>query len=382
MLIKRSSTLVSIFIVYFSVHAFIRTTLGWSLSPQEIEIIENAQRFAWLYDGQMPLYIWLQSAVFNTFGPTLLSLTMMKNALMLMICLSIYTLVQRVSNTTYALATTLSLVFIPQLVWTSQHSLTTPVLATLFAATTLLAFSRLSVEKSVPRYGILGAMIGFGAISTVTFLLVPVALLMAAITSRSHRNIVFNSGFIAAIMIAGSIAGWPYYQLFLSGQIVVPDLANVNPLHWDIFVDRARGMYSALQTALTFSSLLIVGAAITVYSGLGRNIAVNEGTKALRELMLRTVSFGLILIFGIAFLSGGVWMNQSTLQPLLFLVAPVLALYLFPAMSTRTHRNAITVGSVIALAVLIITPAHYTFGSQFSEPERYASSEPDYATYR
>jgi len=170
--------------------------LGWSLSPQEIEIIENAQRFAWLYDGQMPLYIWLQSAVFNTFGPTLLSLTMMKNALMLMICLSIYTLVQRVSNTTYALATTLSLVFIPQLVWTSQHSLTTPVLATLFAATTLLAFSRLSVEKSVPRYGILGAM------------------------------------------------------------IVVPDLANVNPLHWDIFVDRARGMYSALQTALTFSSLL------------------------------------------------------------------------------------------------------------------------------
>ena len=382
MSIKRSSTLVSIFIVYFSVHAFIRTTLGWSLSPQEIEIIENAQRFAWLYDGQMPLYIWLQSAVFNTFGPTLLSLTMMKNALMLMICLSIYTLVQRVSNTTYALATTLSLVFIPQLIWTSQHSLTTPVLATLFAATTLLAFSRLSVEKSVPRYGILGAMIGFGAISTVTFLLVPVALLMAAITSRSHRNIVFNSGFIAAIMVAGSIAGWPYYQLFLSGQIVVPDLANVNPLHWDIFVDRARGMYSALQTALTFSSLLIVGAAITVYSGLGRNIAVNEGTKALRELMLRTVSFGLILIFGIAFLSGGVWMNQSTLQPLLFLVAPVLALYLFPAMSTRTHRNAITVGSVIALAVLIITPAHYTFGSQFSEPERYASSEPDYATYR
>jgi len=373
---------VSIFIVYFSVHAFIRTTLGWSLSPQEIEIIENAQRFAWLYDGQMPLYIWLQSAVFNTFGPTLLSLTMMKNALMLMICLSIYTLVQRVSNTTYALATTLSLVFIPQLIWTSQHSLTTPVLATLFAATTLLAFSRLSVEKSVPRYGILGAMIGFGAISTVTFLLVPVALLMAAITSKSHRNIVFNSGFIAAIMVAGSIAGWPYYQLFLSGQIVVPDLANVNPLHWDIVVDRARGMYSALQTALTFSSLLIVGAAITVYSGLGRNIAVNEGTKALRELMLRTVSFGLILIFGIAFLSGGVWMNQSTLQPLLFLVAPVLALYLFPAMSTRTHRNAITVGSVIALAVLIITPAHYTLGSQFSEPERYASSEPDYATYR
>jgi len=378
---KRSSSWVLLFVIYFLVHALIRTALGGSFTADELAIIADAQSFAWLYDGEMPLYAWSQRAVIDLFGPTVLSVTILKNAILLLICLSVFTLVERVSNASYAFAATISLLFLPQLAWTSQHGMTTPVLATLFAATTLLSFSRLSEERSFARYGVLGAMMGLGAVSSICYLLVPAALFPAALTSAHHRKIVLNKRMGVTALIAIGLAAKPYYVLVQSGTTVFPDMAEVYPLSLDLVMDRARGMYSALQTALTFSSLLIVGAAITIYAGLGRNLPVNGQTLALRELLLRTVSVGLLLIFGIAFLNGGTWMDQASLQPLLFLMAPVLALYLFPAMSTTTHRHALTVAGVIATVILLVTPAHYSFGGRLGALDQQASYTPSQSGY-
>lgn len=360
---KRSSTLLLVLVIYFLVHALMRTALGWSLTTDEVSIIRDAQSFSWIYSGEMPLYAWLQSAVFSAFGTTVLSLTVLKNAILLLICLSIFTLVERVSSPAYAFAATISMLFIPQLVWTSQHSMTAPVLATLFAATTLLSFSRLQEERNLVRYGLLGAMIGLGAISSLTYYLVPAALIPAALTSTHHRKIILNKGIFVTILVALIIAVWPYVRLFQANTEMLPDLSTLHPIGIDLIINRARGMYDALQTILAFSSLLIVAAALTIYSGLGRNQSINEETLALRELLLRTVTMGLLVVFGVAFVSGGAWMDQASLQPLLFLVAPLLALYLFPAMSTKTHRQAVNVSAIIAVAVLVITPAHYSFGT-------------------
>lgn len=363
---KSSSNWVLIFVFYFLAHALIRTALGSSMTEDEIRLLQNAHKLAWLYNGEMPLYAWMQGVFINAFGPTILSLALMKNTIMLIICLSIFKLVERVSNPIYALAAAISLLFVPQLVWTSQHGLSAPVLATMFAATTMLAFSRLSDDKSVPKYGVFGAMIGLGAISSLSYLLVPAALLLAAITSVSYRNIIFNSGFIAVFMVAGFIVFWPYYELFQTGVLMVPTLSEVSSFTHNRMFDQSEGLYGALQTTLTFSGLLILGTAFTVYTGLGRNRRVNNATGALRQLMLRTVAFGMILIFTIAFLFGGAWMDQASLQPVLFLLAPVLALYLFPAMSIQTHRRAVAVSGVIAVMILIVTPAHYSFGDQWT----------------
>jgi len=340
------SALVLIFIVYFLAHALIRTALGPTLTPEEFVILHDAQKFAWTYNGEMPLYAWSQGAVINAFGPNILSLTLMKNMTMLMICLSVFTLVQRVANTSSALAATISLLFVPHLVWTSQHSLSTPVLATLFAATTVLSFSRLTRMKSVPRYGVLGAMIGLGAITSHTFLLVPAALILAAITSPFYRNVIFDRGFIATLMVGGFIVFWPYYELFKTGELMMPTLSGISSFGWEQMFDRARGFNATLQTVLAFSSLLIVGTAVVVFVGLGGNQTVNEATVVLRRLLLRTVAFGMILIFGIAVLVGGSWMDQADLQPLLFLVI-----------------------------ILLVTPAHYSSGDRWT-PVQQASYVP------
>lgn len=374
---KRSSIWVLLFIIYFLVHTLIRTALGGSFTEDEWTILTHAQTFAWLYDGEMPLYAWAQAAVINNFGPTVFSVTLLKNIILLLLCLSVFTLVERVSNAAFAVAATISLLFLPQIAWSSQHGLTTPVLATLFAATTILSFSRLKEERTFGRYGVLGAMIGLGAVSSLSYLLVPAALIPAALTSPHHRKVILNKRMAVTALIAIGLAAKPYYVLYQTGAAALPDVAGIYPFTVDLVMDRARGMYGVLQTALTFSSLLIVGAAVTVYAGLGRNLPVNVETTALRELMLRTVSIGILMIFGIAFLNGGAWMDQATLQPLLFLTAPVLALYLFPAMSTNTHRNALSVAGVIAVVILLVTPAHYSFGVRLGNAADIASYQGD-----
>ena len=378
---KRSSTWLLLFVIYFLVHALIRTALGGSFTEDEWQIMTATQNFAWLYDGQMPLYAWAQSAVNDMFGPTVISATILKNTILLLICFTVFTLVERVSNTSYAFAATISLLFLPQLAWTSQHGLTAPVLATLFAATTLLSFSRLSEERTFGRYGVLGAMIGLGAVSSTTYLLVPAALIPAALTSPAHRKIVLNKRMAVTALIAIGLAAKPYHVLYLTGATVLPDFSEIYPLSMNLVLDRATGMYGVLQTALTFAGLLIVGAAITVYAGLGRNLPVNAETASLRELLLRTVSIGFLIIFGIAFVNGGAWMDQANLQPLLFLTAPVLALYLFPAMSTTTHRQAVKVAGVIATAILLVTPAHYSFGGRLDNSTQQAFNAPSEPFY-
>ncbi len=361
---NRSFLFILIFAVYFTAHALIRWMLGWYLTEDEAAILNDAQTFAWIYDGQMPLYAWSQSALFNLLGPTLLSLTVLKNTIMLLICLTVFTMVERVSNVAYAVAATLSLLFVPQLAWTSQHTLTTPVLGTLFAATTFLAFSKLREQPSIMRYISLGAMIGLGAISSVAYLLVPAALIPAALATSGYRSVFFKKGIFLTLLVAGLIAYKPYQVLYASGGLQIPDLDGLFPFGRDIFMARATSAYDALQTILTFSSLLIVGSAIAVYGGLGRNQPLQDGARSLRELMLRTVSIGIILLLGLAFVEGSSWINAALIQPLVFLAAPALALYLFPAMSVDTHRKSVRFAAGIALVVLLVTPAHYSFNAE------------------
>ena len=375
MLQKMTVFWVLLFTVYFAVHALIRTSIGWFLTEDELAIMRDAQQFAWVYNGDMPLYAWSQAAIFDAFGTTLLSITLLKNSIMLLICLAVFTLVQRVSNTGLAFAATVSMLFLPQISWTSQHTLTTPVLATLFAATTLLSFSRLSDKQSFFRYVLLGSMVGLGAISSVYYLIIPAALFPAAIMSSDHRHLVFNKFFALTVIIACAIAAKPYQEFFSAVDLVLPTTSEFYPISAELVVQHSLGTYNALQTVLAFTSILIVVSAIAVYSGLGRNTPINQGTRNLRELLLKTISIGLLIVFGIAFFFGSEWMDQTKLQPLLFMTAPVVALYLFPVMSVETHRYAVRTAAAIATVLLLVTPAHYSFNLGSDDRNQLASIE-------
>jgi len=100
---------------------------------------------------------------------------------------------------------------------------------------------------------------------------------------------------------------------------------------------------------------------MTVYSGLGRDRCASEPVLVFRDLLVRLLAFGLLTVFGLAFVTGGEALDQAALQPILFFTAPVAALYLYPLMNVKAHRKALSLAASIAVIVLLVTPAHYSF---------------------
>ena len=247
----QSSYWLLVFVIYFMVHALIRTAMGWKLTAEELQLVRDTQEFAWIYGSEMPLYVWLQSAVFDHFGVSVTTLALVKNGIMLLLCLSIFNLVQRVANASWALAATVSLLFIPQIAWTSQHALSSPVLATLMAATTALAFSSLERRPDLIRYITFGALIGLGALSSIYYLFLPVALILSALTAKPFRGLILNWRFLVTTIVAVGVAGRTYSEYL--GVMGIPfDAASIVPTSRDALLGRAIDMYSVLQTALTF----------------------------------------------------------------------------------------------------------------------------------
>ena len=351
-----SSYWVLVFLFYFLTHAMIRAAMGWNLTADEVDLIRNTGSFEFLYDGEMPLYTWLQISVFDLFGKTIFAMTLLKNAIMLMITMSIFTLVQKAANREFAFAAAVSLLFVPQIIWTSQHSLTAPVLATLFAATSLLAFYRLWEGVTLRRYMMLGAMLGLGAISSISFLVVPVALVGAALLSKKTRALILNKFFLATIVITVAVAIRPYQEMMSTGVLSFGTDLTATSIY-----QRVIDLYATLQTVLTFLSLLIVGTTIIVYSGLGEARTTPQPLLNLREFILRMSFIGIILIFGYAFVEGGREISKSTIQPILFLVAPLIALYVYPVMSQPSFKNARNLSGIVAVLILIVTPMYFSF---------------------
>jgi len=53
--------------------------------------------------------------------------------------------------------------------------------------------------------------------------------------------------------------------------------------------------------------------------------------------------------------------SKATIQPVLFMVAPLIALYIYPVMSQPSFKNARNLSGAIAVLILIVTPMYFSF---------------------
>lgn len=370
---EKSILWILVLVIYFLGHTLIRTALGWQTTPDEATLITQATSYQWLYDGEMPLYIWLQTAAFQYFGPTVFALALVKNAILLLIALCVFWMVERDASTEWAVAALISLLFIPQLAWTSQHSLTSPVLATLGVAATFLSFTALASRASALGYLGLGIVIGLSAISETCYLWALGGLFLAALTSARYRAVLRNKWVLLTLITAPAIAAGPYMPILSTLEVTDP-AALLPDLNAALVIDRAYAIYDVLQNALAFTGLLIVGTSFAVYKGLGARKEIPETAEALRDLLARSFSLGLLLIFAYVFLSGDASFSMAALQPLMLLTGPIAALYIYPVIDTATYRTATNLAICAAVLILVTTPAHYSFnqGVQASETTHFA----------
>ncbi|HYD61897.1 MAG TPA: glycosyltransferase family 39 protein [Noviherbaspirillum sp.] len=189
-------------VAYFIFQIIIRTSQPGALELDEAEQVFNSQQMLLGYGGQPPLYTWLQWAAFRLFGISLFGLSVLKNALLFVLCVSMYQTAKPFVGTVGAISVSSSLILLAPIGWESQIDRTHTVLATTLAALSLQSYFALLRHPSWWRRVLLGFFIGLGLQSKYNFAVFGAGLVFASIAVREHRRVIWNRDVWPTVIVA------------------------------------------------------------------------------------------------------------------------------------------------------------------------------------
>jgi 4-amino-4-deoxy-L-arabinose transferase-like glycosyltransferase len=358
---RSSNAFLLTLVAYFILQILIRTSQGGTLALDEAEQVFYSQRLLLGYDGQPPLYNWLQWVAFKLFGVGPLGLSALKNVLLLMLFVCMYQLAKPFVGTLGAVSVSSSLVLFSPIGWESQIDRTHSILATTLAALSLQAYFAVLRQPSGFRRALLGLFIALGMQSKYNFAVFGAGLFVASIAVREHRQVFWNRGVWITVLVA--ILCLLPHGLWFAGNI---ELATEDTLRKMGAGQEHAGSYGQnVASGLGRLAFGIVGfmSPFWILFALAsrpywKHIRFQSGAPSSRFfLFLYTGALaGLIVL---AF--GGHLANVRGrwLQPLLFSL-PLALVVMFPATATPlVLRRMICISGVVAacmLAALALRP--------------------------
>lgn len=325
--------------VYVLMQALLRTVLGGTLEVDEAELLVMSQDWAWGYGPQFPLYNWAQVLVFQAMGPGAAGLALLKAAVLWLAVAGMWFAMRAAfADWRAALAATLSLAFLPNVIWEFQRA-SSHSIAMLAATTwTLWAWFRLMQRQGTRQWLLLGLIVGLGGLSKVNYWAVPVGLAVASI--GFWRQSVDWVGAARAVGVAAAIVALPYGWIWAN-----PDqgLASVTKFYQPEVValpwlTGLGGLLGSVVAALALAALIWVAVWVAAARGMlggwtdaGR-ILLRAGALALVAAVVMVVAFQVtkiqarwlvpvyIVVTAAAFARLG-----AALSPRAFRVLPVLA---------------------------------------------------------
>lgn len=361
---QRPWLLFALFGAYFAVNIVVRLVVPHSLELDEGQQLFLAQWLAFGYDSQPPFYNWLQYGAEQVFGPTLLSLSLLKNLLLfcsyLLFGLTAFGVLR---SRDLAIVATLGLLTMPQLSFEPQRDLTHTVAVIFAACLFLYALTSAIRSPSIVTYGLTGLAIGIGFVAKYNFVLLPAAALIAMLIEPEFRRRLFDWRLLVTVAVAALVV-LPHGLWFLE--------------HLELATGRTIGKLTSEETASRLSQvsaglgslvLAIIGfAAITVILFLiayKRDLvqalrASSPWSRLIGNIMLISL-FGLILlvVFG-----GASNIKDRWLTPLYFVLPLYLCLKLEAAgfATDRSLPRFLPIGVaglvLIPLVLLVRIPIH------------------------
>lgn len=336
---------------YFVLQVLVRLITTPGAVIDESEQLLLAQHFSLGYNAQPPLYTWIQMVFFALFGPGILALTVLKNLLLALVYLLTYRIGRLLTgNRQTAALGTLSLLLLPQIVGEAQVDQIHSVLVTTAAAATLYLLIRLLRGGGTWVFILLGVTVGCGILAKYNFVLVPLALLFAAISIPAYRKIVLRPPLLLAILAASLLVA-PHGIWFLNH----PQLATAETLQrmqldqgGTYLANIIRGMVDLAVAVLAFIGPFLLCALIV----LRPRRPVSPGPRHL--LLARFIGAALLLIVAVILVTETTQIKQRWLQPFLF-IFPLLLLMSAPPAEPPARRTAIF--SLIAVVTAVIVTA-------------------------
>lgn len=335
---------------YFVAQVVWRRLLGAGLALDEAEILLWSRHLAWGYGPQPPLYSWLQWIFLQIVPDGLLALSLLKNLLLATTYLMVWRLLRKAFPDRIAGPAALALFLVPQISWDSQRDLTHSVLATALTAAVVLVFWSRVLPGRTAGWALFGVVTGLGLLAKPNFLIVPVALVLAATTMAELRNRISPGGPLLAAAIAALMIALP-----LRWALEHPEIAFASTHKLELatrfgaaaVVAGLSNVTSALADVL-FVTAIVVGAIFVLRRRAG---LASAPWTTLERLILRTVIIGIALATAAVLVSGTTNVRSIWLHPVVCLTAPLAAVRLLVATGSAGSRALLRTIAVLAIAV-------------------------------
>jgi 4-amino-4-deoxy-L-arabinose transferase-like glycosyltransferase len=322
---------------YYVIQVLFRVYYAAALGLDEAELMVTTQAMAAGYGAQPPLYSWLQRLLFDLIGPGVPALAILKHGLLYLAFVFSFGVARLVldDDDRLAVSATLGLFFLPQLAWESLGSLTHTVIAVTAGAATAFVFLRLLRDGRLWAYLAFGLCIALGVLSKYNFLILLVALVVAAATVRQFRPRlgdprILLSLAVAAVLLAPHFIWVADHVGMAESRMHKFEMATDDPL----VLAWGEGLYVALKAAVNYAGIgLVLILAVAFLPGaarrrIGEPAVPSPMSAALLRVAVRTLWIAALIIVVFILAARSRHLPDRWLHPVFFLF-PVILVALF-----------------------------------------------------
>ncbi len=353
--LSHAPTVCCLVLAYLAAHFALRLSLSPTLGIDDAEQILFAQHWAPGYRfRQPPLFTWLLVPVVDWVGPGVLAVSVVRYSLLALTYGFLYLLaLSWIEDRRLAALSVLSFWAIYVFAYFAHHDLThTTALGAMIAAT-LLAFTKLSQQPTIPRYLLLGLCFGLGMLAKWNFVMLAVGLPLTCLILTNYRRLVLDWRCVLSIALMALIVSPTAFWMFNHGQSAGGVSSNILSLPDQLgSFDLAIQGGSALLTSIALFPLPFLPIFLAIFGATIASAEPRPGPICLANADPSFFGWLILVILGLHALLiplfGAVNFTERWMHPALM----ILPLFLFAVLAR--HRPAGRVISIYLGAIAIL----------------------------
>ena len=341
--------------LYFAAQIVLRLILGGALETDEAEMMVMTPGLRLGYGPQLPLYNWLQVALFALFGKSLFALSLLKNLLLWLTYVLTFAGLRLFMPAGLAVAGALSLFLLPDVAWEAQRATTHSNMLLVTCAATLAAFFWTLKSGRWAAYVALGLALGLGGLAKYNYWLVPLGLYAAGLSIAALRPRLLCARMAVVPVIAGLVLAAPYGWMLRNPELA---FSSTHKLKMAQAAQPSSGLASGLPALFEgMAALAVLPAlvALALYLAFRSRAAgaASERAEAAAVRLLWRASALVALVLAAGVVAAGVGhVTPRWLLPLAFLAVPALFVGLFGRLAGRGPLAYYAVLGLLAVAVM------------------------------
>lgn len=247
-------------LAFLLAHVVSRVVISSGMKWDESEQILWSQQLALGYGAQPPLYTWLQWAVVQVLGPSVLALALVKQAAIGLTYVLAWLAARQLLSARGAFWVAGGLLLLPPFGWNAVRDLTHTVLVTAMALGLCWSVLRLVQAPKPGNYALIGLFCGLGMMAKYSFAISIVAFFIACLTVPQARRALFQRGWWLAPLIGVLIFapnGWWVLENWHQATA-----ATLNKMEISHQVSHLKGVLNLLK--IIASTLLLWGLVVVL----------------------------------------------------------------------------------------------------------------------